>query len=130
MFDHLTLRVTHYDATKTAYLAALAPLGFAQVMELTPEQVPDLPGRCLGMGVGGKPELWLLEVPGPVTATHLALRAENRAQVDAFHAAAIEAGLTDHGAPGVRPHYHPNYYGAFVLDADGYNLEAVCHAPE
>lgn len=82
-------------------------------------------------GLGpGKPELWLRPDDGPIRPTHVALRAPSRAAVDAFHAAALAAGGVDHGAPGLRTHYHPNYYGAFVLDPDGYNIEAVTHDPE
>src|SRR5690606_8672207 len=116
------------DAAKSFYVAALAPLGYQLVMELTRESVPSLAcARTCGLGVDGKPDLWLRPSNGTVVPTHLAFRAESRAQVDAFHAAALAAGATDNGAPGVRAHYHPKYYGAFVLDRDGYNIEAVCH---
>jgi len=129
MIDHYTLVVSDYAKSKAFYLAALAPLGVELVMTLTPEMVPELPfPECCGIGAGGKPSLWIR--PGDsVTPTHIAFVAPNRDAVDAFHAAALAAGGTDHGAPGLREHYHPTYYGAFVLDPDGYNVEAVCHAP-
>lgn len=131
MLDHITLLVSDYDRSKAFYLKALAPLGFELIMELTREQVPSLPcEKTMGMGISGKPELWLRTVDEEVRPTHLAFRARNRAEVHAFYDAALAAGGTDHGAPGLRAHYHPTYYGAFVLDPDGYNIEAVCHAPD
>ena len=131
MIDHYTLLVTDYARSKAFYLQALEPLGYAVVMEVTRAQMPDLPFEAAcGLGVGGKPDLWLRPSAGPVVPTHLALRADTRAAVRAFHAAALAAGGSDHGAPGLREHYHPSYYGAFVLDPDGYNVEAVCHTPE
>lgn len=130
MIDHYTLVVRDYEAAKAFYLAALQPLGYALVMELTRDAIPSLPcEKTCGLGVGGKPDLWIRPADGGVAPTHVAFRAESRAIVDAFHAAALAAGGRDHGAPGVREHYHPSYYGAFVLDPDGYNVEAVCHAP-
>ncbi len=131
MIDHLSLRVTDLDRTLAAYRKALAPLGIEVLMDLTREQVPHLPvERAAGLGADGKATLWLAPAEdGLVSPTHLAFAAPSREVVDAFHAAALDAGCTDNGAPGVRPHYHEHYYGAFVLDPDGYNLEAVCHAP-
>jgi catechol 2,3-dioxygenase-like lactoylglutathione lyase family enzyme len=129
MLDHLTLPVTDYERSKAFYLAALAPLGYQLVMELSREQIPDLPvPRTCGIGPG-RPILWLRPAKD-VTPTHVAFGADRRALVDDFHRAALAAGATDHGAPGPRPHYHSGYYGAFVLDPDGYNLEAVCHHPD
>lgn len=130
MIDHYTLLVKDYDRSKAFLLAALKPLGYAVVMELSRAEYPALPvERTCGIGVAGKPELWLraAEVLAP---THLAFRADTRALVDAFYQAALAAGGTDNGKPGLRPHYHPAYYGAFVLDPDGNNIEAVCHSPE
>ena len=86
-------------------------------------------GRAAGFGEDGKPFFWLEDGRAPVTEVHVAFHAEDRATVDAFHAAALAAGGTDNGAPGVRELYHPTYYGAYVLDPDGNNVEAVCHAP-
>jgi len=130
MIDHITLLVENYERSRDFYLAALAPLGYGLVMEVTREMIPDLPfERAGGLGVGGKPDLWLRPSP-TVTPTHVALAAKGRATVDAFHSAALAAGAKDNGAPGLRRHYHPSYYGAFVIDPDGYNLEVVCHEPE
>lgn len=131
MIDHYTLLVSDYERSKAFYLAALAPLGYVAVMTVTRARLPSLPfPESCGLGAQGKPDLWLRPaMGGPIAPTHIAFRAESRAAVDAFHAAALAAGATDHGAPGLRPHYHPNYYGAFVLDPDGYNVEAVIHTP-
>lgn len=133
MIDHMTLIVSDYQKSKAFYLAALEPLGYQVVLELTREQVPDLPfAEAAGLGAGGKPDLWLRPAVGDekVTPTHVAFAAKSHADVDAFHRAALAAGGRDHGEPGPRPHYHPGYYGAFVLDPDGYNIEAVCHHGE
>jgi catechol 2,3-dioxygenase-like lactoylglutathione lyase family enzyme len=120
VLDHLGLGVTDYAACKAFFLKALAPLGVGAVME-GPYGV--------GMGRDGKPTLWLHETSAKPAPLHLAFSAADRAQVDAFHRAALEAGGTDNGAPGLRPHYHPNYYAAFVIGPDGHNVEAVCHQP-
>jgi catechol 2,3-dioxygenase-like lactoylglutathione lyase family enzyme len=124
MIDHIGLSVADYERSKAFYPAALAPLGYALVMEIT-EAGPDA-----GFGAGGKPDFWL----GPGEATtrqvHVAFGARDRATVRAFYDAALAAGAQDNGPPGLRPEYHPNYYGAFVLDPDGHNIEAVCHEPE
>jgi catechol 2,3-dioxygenase-like lactoylglutathione lyase family enzyme len=130
MIDHLTIVVSDFERSKAFYLAALAPLGYVTVMELDRERFPQLPvAKTIGIGVGGKPDVWLRPSSEPITTTHIALRADDRATVDAFHRTALAAGGKDNGAPGLRAHYHPSYYGAFVLDPDGYNLEVVCHAP-
>jgi catechol 2,3-dioxygenase-like lactoylglutathione lyase family enzyme len=120
MIDHLTLKVSDYARSKPFYVAALKPLGYAVVMEYG--------GGC-GMGVAGKPDLWLFQDLLDTRPSHVAFRAENRAAVDAFHEAALGAGARDNGRPGIRKDYHPTYYAAFVLDPDGHNVEAVCHAP-
>ena len=128
MIDHVTLVVSNYPRSRDQYLAALAPLGYQLIMELSRAEIPELPAeRFCGMGVAGKPDLWMRPGDGAVTPVHLAFRCKETAQVDAFHAAALAAGMTDNGPPGPRAHYHPGYYGAFVLDADGHNIEAVCH---
>ena len=131
MIDHLTLTVSDIDLTVTQFKKALAPLGYEVLRDFSRAEVPQLPvARVVGMGVAPKPDLWLRPSEGaPVQPLHLALSAADRAAVDAFYAAALGAGLADNGAPGPRPHYHANYYGAFVLTADGHNLEAVCHTP-
>jgi catechol 2,3-dioxygenase-like lactoylglutathione lyase family enzyme len=121
MFDHIGFRVRDVGASRKFYLAALAPLGVGVAMEA---------GGHVGLGRGGKPQLWLSQGDPPASPLHLAFAARNRAEVDAFHAAALAAGGKDNGAPGLRPHYHPNYYGAFAIDPDGHNIEAVCHSPE
>lgn len=122
MIDHLGFTVRDYAGSRAFYLKALEPLGIGVVME-----VPGYEG--VGLGKNGKPFLWVSKGE-PAAGMHLALAAETRAQVDAFHAAALAAGATDNGAPGLRPHYHPDYYGAFVIDPNGINLEAVCHRTE
>lgn len=117
--DHIGLSVADYEAAKAFYTAALKPLRIGLVMEFP---------LTAGLGADGKPFLWIMQQGKTVPHAHIAIRAENREQVDAFYAAAMAAGATDNGPPGIRPHYHQNYYGAFVLDPDGHNLEAVCHA--
>ena len=116
MIDHISVHVRDLDRALAFYKAALAPVGYTVIMQF--------PGVA-GLGEGGKPDLWL-GVSEQVTPTHIAISG-HRAGVDAFHAAALAAGGQDNGAPGLRPQYHPNYYGAFVLDPDGNNLEVVCH---
>jgi catechol 2,3-dioxygenase-like lactoylglutathione lyase family enzyme len=120
MLDHTAVHVSDLEAGKRFYQAALAPLGYSLVFEM---------GEFLGFGDGEMPDLGVVR-RDPVGFSHVAFRAPDRATVDAFHAAALAAGATDNGAPGIREHYHPNYYAAFVKDADGNNVEAVCHTPE
>ena len=116
--DHIGLAVADFPKSKSFYTQALAPLGMELVLE----------GEGWAMiGRGGKGDLWF-GVYGPIPAPiHIAFAADSRDQVDAFYRAALAAGATDNGAPGIRAQYHPNYYGAFVLDPDGHNVEAVCH---
>jgi len=121
MIDHFTLKVSDYQRSKDFYVKALAPLEYAPVMEF-----PNMGG----FGAKGHPDLWLSQDPENTRAAHVAFRAADRPAVDAFYAAAMAAGGRDNGPPGIRSDYHPNYYGAFVLDPDGHNIEAVCHAPE
>ena len=126
MLDHIGVTVRDYEASKAFYVKALAPLGIGVVMELTAEETGGYVG--VGIGSGGKPYFWVS--PGdPRGPSHLAFTADRRAQVDEFHRAALAAGAKDNGAPGLRPHYHASYYGAFVIDPNGINLEAVCHRP-
>jgi len=121
MLDHMGFSVSDYDRSKAFYGTALAPLGLALLME-------PVPGVG-GFGEAGKPFFWI-DGRGPAqTGIHVAFLGDSRQSVDAFHAAAVEAGGTDNGAPGVRELYHPHYYGAYVLDPDGNNVEAVCHTP-
>jgi catechol 2,3-dioxygenase-like lactoylglutathione lyase family enzyme len=121
MLDHIGFAVKDVEASRKFYVAALAPLGVGVAMEFAGH---------VGLGRDGRPQLWLSQGQPTPSRLHLAFRARNRAEVDAFHAAALKAGGSDNGAPGLRPHYHPNYYGAFAIDPDGHNIEAVCHSPE
>ena len=127
MLDYVGILVADWNKAKAFYDAAFAPLGFT-LLTVVPEQFTG------GVKVGGygqaKPDFWMTEnaVTGP--GRHYAFSASSRAAVDAFYAAALATGGTDNGAPGPRPHYHANYYGAFVFDPDGNNIEAVCHLPE
>jgi len=127
MIDHAGIAVADWHKAKAFYDAALSPLG-AKLLHMVPEAFTG------GAKVGGwgrdKPEFWLREGGEPGPGRHYAFAAASRAEVDAFHAAALAAGGRDNGAPGLRPHYHAHYYGAFVLDPDGNNIEAVCHRPQ
>jgi catechol 2,3-dioxygenase-like lactoylglutathione lyase family enzyme len=118
MLDHISLRVQDFARAREFYKAALAPLGYEVVMEF-----PD----SIGMGDGGKIDFWLNRSDQPINPTHIAFSTA-REKVEAFHEAALAAGGTDNGPPGSRPEYHPNYFGAFVRDPEGNNIEAVCHA--
>ena len=126
MIDHIGFPVADYVRSKAFYTKALAPLGYSLIMEVRQDQ-NDSPAA--GFGVDGKPDFWIGGEGGLNRPLHVAITTCDRAAVDAFHSAALAAGGSDNGAPGLRPHYHPNYYGAFVLDPDGHNVEAVCHAP-
>jgi catechol 2,3-dioxygenase-like lactoylglutathione lyase family enzyme len=127
MIDHTGLNVSDFARSKAFYLAALAPLGYALIMELPKEYAPD---GAMGIGVPPTPDFWVAGGKAQSPPVHIAFRADTRAQVDAFYKAAIAAGGRDNGPPGIREHYHPHYYGAFVLDPDGHNVEAVCHDPQ
>jgi len=128
MLDHVGFNVSDYEHSKAFYLRVLAPLGYGLVMEVTPEMTgTDV--RHAGFGAGRKPDFWIGTGEPTHGSLHVALAAPDRAAVDAFHAAALEAGGRDNGAPGLRPQYHPTYYAAFVHDPDGHNIEAVCHSP-
>ena len=120
MFDHVGLNVRDYAASRAFYERALAPLGYGIVMAFDEH-------KAAGFGADGKPQLWIVEREPFGTGTHVAFSCTDRATVDAFHEAALDAGGLDNGAPGMRKQYHPTYYGAFVHDLDGNNLEAVCH---
>lgn len=129
MLDHIGFAVTDLARTRVFYTAALAPLGISVQREV-PAEPTGSRGAGLGFGPPGRPFLWIGEGKLQAGGLHVALAAADRATVDAFYAAALAAGGTDNGAPGIRAHYHPNYYGAFVLDPDGHNIEAVCRQPE
>lgn len=136
MLDHVSLRVADYERSKRFYVAALAPLGFTLAMESA---------SGAGFRRDAIPGFWIKEGTPPTSSAgtalpdphgcggpfaHVAFASASRAMVDAFHVAALSAGARDNGAPGLRPQYHANYYGAFVIDPDGYNIEAVCHRAE
>jgi catechol 2,3-dioxygenase-like lactoylglutathione lyase family enzyme len=122
VFDHALIDVDDFDRSRAFYEMALAPLGIEAVSEPAPQMV--------GFGAAGKPYFWVMARGRPTTHhAHFAFEASDRDAVDAFHAAGIVAGGTDNGAPGPRPIYHSSYYAAFVIDPDGNNIEAVCHAP-
>jgi catechol 2,3-dioxygenase-like lactoylglutathione lyase family enzyme len=125
MIDHTGLRVSDPVKSRQFYSSALAPLGYAVLMEVPKEFTG---GKvALGYGIAPKPDFWMSEGAPNEPRVHVAFRAESREQVDAFYAAALGAGGKDNGPPGPRPHYHARYYGAFVLDPDGHNIEAVFH---
>jgi len=128
MIDHLGFAVSDLQRSKAFYDAALAPLGLAPIMTVSPEQTGK--GTAIGYGKDGNPFFWIGDNEAVGEGTHVAFRTDSRREVEAFHAAALAAGGTDHGAPGLRERYGPNYYAAFVLDPDGVNIEAVCHAAE
>jgi catechol 2,3-dioxygenase-like lactoylglutathione lyase family enzyme len=126
VLDHIGFPVADYAQAKMFYEKALAPLGYALIMEVAQSE-NDAPAA--GFGANGKPDFWIGGEGALTKPIHIAIAAKDRATVDAFYRAALAAGGKDNGAPGLRPHYHPNYYGAFVLDPDGHNIEAVCHVP-
>jgi catechol 2,3-dioxygenase-like lactoylglutathione lyase family enzyme len=122
MFDHVKFGASDYAASRAFFLKALEPLGIAVAAEWPPNGVELV-------SPGSKASLCLYQTEEKPAHLHLAFVAENRGQVEAFHRAALEAGGKDNGAPGLRPHYHANYYAAFVIGPDGHNIEVVCHGP-
>ena len=120
MLDHIGLSVSDYAESLSFYKEALAPLGYEVVMEF---------GTIAGLGAQGKPDFWIQQSDS-TTPTHVAFASPDRATVARFHETALAAGGKDNGAPGLREQYHADYYGAFVLDPNGHNIEAVCHSPE
>jgi catechol 2,3-dioxygenase-like lactoylglutathione lyase family enzyme len=128
IIDHVGFGVSDYRRAKTFYAAALAPLDLVLVVEVLPEQNAGV--SAAGFGRNGKPDFWIGSDGKTTPAMHIAFTAQSRSQVRAFYDAAVAAGATDNGPPGLRPHYHENYYAAFVRDLDGHNIEAVCHRPE
>ena len=127
MIDHTGLTVSDPTKSRIFYESALAPLGYKVLMEVPKQYTGGL--TVLGLGVPPKPDFWLGEGAPNLPRIHMAFRADSRKLVDEFYAAALAAGGKDNGPPGPRPHYHEHYYGAFVLDPDGHNIEAVCHLP-
>ena len=134
MIDHFSLPVSDYARSRGFYDKALGTLGYKVQMEVTDS--PDYIGAGYGPAESPEPAFWIgagrgaISAPATPVGQHIAFKAPNRAAVDAFHATALAAGGRDNGTPGLRPHYHPAYYAAFVLDPDGHRLEAVCHRPE
>ena len=121
MIDHMGLSVSNLARSRSFYEAALAPLGYVTIIVFD---------EAVGFGVPPKPDFWLSEGdPARTFTLHVAFHAGTHSQVAAFYKGALAAGGRDNGAPGVRAHYHPHYYGAFVFDPDGHNIEAVCHSP-
>lgn len=119
MIDHIGIQVSDLERSITFYTKALAPLGYTLLMKFE---------QFAGFAIDGKPDFWI-GIGQPKQTIHVAFRATGRAVVREFHAAAVAAGGKDNGAPGIRPHYHEHYYGGFVTDPDGHNVEAVCHEP-
>jgi catechol 2,3-dioxygenase-like lactoylglutathione lyase family enzyme len=127
MIDHIGFAVSNMERSKAFYAEALEPLGIAVVMEVTAEQTGA--DAHAGFGKDDKAFFWIGGGQKPKGGTHIAFAAPTRADVDAFYHAALAAGGRDNGPPGLRPHYHPDYYGAFVFDPDGNNIEASCRKP-
>jgi catechol 2,3-dioxygenase-like lactoylglutathione lyase family enzyme len=125
MIDHTGVIVSNFSASKAFYSHALAPIGYSLLIEF-PAAVTGHTSVA-GFGVAPQPDFWISEGTPNVPSIHVAFRVASRALVDAFYQAGIAATGRDNGKPGLRPHYHPNYYGAFVLDPDGHNIEVVCH---
>ena len=120
MIDHIGIHVANLEQSRAFYTGALAPLGYRQLF--------DMGASGAGFGADGKPDFWVY--PGATAGVvHLAFSCASRELVDQFYCAAVEVGGTDNGPPGLRPRYHPDYYGAFVFDPDGNNIESVCHLP-
>jgi catechol 2,3-dioxygenase-like lactoylglutathione lyase family enzyme len=131
MIDHLSTYASDYLATRDFYRAVFAPLGVTEQIEMVAEWNAEFPTqRMCAFGPEGRLTFWVIETRSAATPRHIAFSAQNRAAVDAFHAAALAQGGQDNGQPGLRPHYHAHYYGAFAFDPDGNNVEAVCHQPE
>ena len=129
MLDHIGVAISDIERSRAFYEAALRPLGIAKIFEYGPDKT-ESGGTAIGFGKDMMPFFWIGDNERVGEGTHVAFTAADRATVDAFYEAAIAAGGRDNGGPGLRPKYHPNYYGAFVLDPDGINVEAVSHKPE
>lgn len=127
IIDHMSLSVADFAGMTAFYEKALAPLGITAMMRFGKDVTGDYNVAGLGRE---KPFLWIADAGKAEPHVHIAIRADSRAQVDAFHKAGMEAGGRDNGAPGLRPHYHADYYAAFIIDPEGHNLEAVCHKSE
>ena len=128
MLDHIGFSVSNMKVSRIFYEKALKPLGITPLMEVTPEMTGTSDSH-VGYG-SGRPFFWIGTGGKVSVATHVAFATESRKIVDEFYAAAMAAGGRDNGKPGLRPQYHENYYGAYVFDPDGNNIEAVCHSPK
>ena len=128
MFDHVSVVVSDHARSKAFYRGALGPTGHSRVVELPAGAGGH--GESTGFCHADGSDLWISQGTAVTPPIHIAFRVPTRADVDAFHRAALAAGGKDNGAPGLRPRYHANYSGAFVLDPDGHNIEAVCHEAE
>jgi catechol 2,3-dioxygenase-like lactoylglutathione lyase family enzyme len=128
MIDHTGINVRNFGKSKEFYTNALAPLSYQLLREF---EAPETSGltTVAALGVDGKPDFWIIQGEVNTPRIHIAFRAETREMVQAFYEVALKIGGRDNGAPSLRTHYHPDYYGAFILDPDGHNIEAVCHAP-
>ena len=121
MIDHTGVNVNDFEASRRFYSATLAPLGYELLLEVY--------DSVAGFGEQGKPDFWIVQGEANTPRIHVAFRADTRQKVNTFYEAALGVGGRENGAPGLRPQYHPDYYGAFILDPDGHNIEAVCHSP-
>ena len=128
MLDHVGIPVSDYERSKAFYSKVFKPLGYELVYEVSSKETGGEPSA--GFGANNRPQFWISGGKPIKGRVHFAFVAKNREAVRAFYDAAMKAGGSDHGAPGLRPHYHEHYYGAFVLDPDGQNIEAVCHLAE
>jgi catechol 2,3-dioxygenase-like lactoylglutathione lyase family enzyme len=128
MIDHTGVTVSDFEKSKAFYSHALAAIGYSLLVEIPASATGH--SDVAGFGEPPKPDFWINNGTPNNPPMHIAFRVATRHHVDAFYKAALAAGGRDNGAPGLRPHYHPDYYGAFVLDPDGHNIEAVCHAPQ
>jgi catechol 2,3-dioxygenase-like lactoylglutathione lyase family enzyme len=128
MIDHTGVTVSDFEKSKNFYLEALRPIGYRLLLEFGTAVTGQT--NVAGFGEPPKADFWISQGTPNEPRIHIAFRARTRSVVDAFHQAAIAAGGRDHGPPGLRPQYHSDYYGAFVLDPDGHNIEVVCHEPE
>jgi catechol 2,3-dioxygenase-like lactoylglutathione lyase family enzyme len=126
MIDHISIGINDFVKSTAFYSNALAPLGMTRLFDVPLEHTGGV--KVTGYGKD-RPIFWISEEKATTGMLHITLKATSRDAVDAFYVAALAAGGTDNGAPGLRPHYHADYYGAFVLDPDGHNIEAVCHVP-
>jgi hypothetical protein len=128
MIDHISTYAIDYIATKRFYTAVLNVLGYGQQAEFVAEWETEFPNRRIcGFGRDSKADFWIVETAVVYTPRHVAFSATQRRLVDEFHSVGLSHGGKDNGAPGLRPIYHEHYYGSFLIDPDGNDVEAVCH---